>query len=257
MSDARALPRRVLHELYTYGNRDLLFGSLLHWLLDANAEHGIGTGMIHRLAAFLEEHEFSELAFALQSDMLPVTSDLIQRGETADLLVSLADSPRLALVSLYTMVQEPHVLAEYQVMEATPVGITHPGCPVNDALSVPVWSWVSDLSSLLPQLPAGPFGDFARQLVAYNPDDPSAASSLVDLDLGAAAMVAPGGVSPPPAPAPRPAAPPPAPAWEPPQPGPAPGGGLSDGWQDGATDAGGGWGSGGGGGGLSDGWMGG
>jgi hypothetical protein len=169
----------VLHELYTFGNRDQLFANLLTWLLDAEGEHGLGTEMAHRLGNFLDEHDHAELGMALGSDMLPVSAEVLARGTTADVLVMLAGSPRLALVSLATLTNEPHVLTEYQAMEATPVAVSHLADP--GEVSLPLWRWIEDLRALLPQVPAGPFGDFVRQLVGYDPSDTQAASSIVDL----------------------------------------------------------------------------
>ncbi len=261
MADVRALPRRVLHELYTFGNRDQLFGNLLHWLLDKDGEHGLGTAMAHALGSFLDDNDHPELGMALQSDMLPISTEVIVRGATADVLVMLADSPRLSLVSVYTLVYEPHVITEYQAMDASPIAISHPGDPAEGDVSLPLWNWIEELRTHLPRISAGPFGDFTRQLLAYDPSDPEATSSIEDLygdqlapppELAAPPPPAP---TPAPAPPPRPAAPrkPAAPScgggggW-----GEDTGGGLSDGWMGDGDDRGGG-----GGGGLSDGWMGG
>jgi hypothetical protein len=231
----------------TLGNEDMLRASLVRWLLDAEAEHGLGTLFIHKLGAFLESVDLSELAFALQSDMLPVTVDVISRGATADLLVSLADSPRLSIVSVTTVQQESHVLAEYQAMEATPIAMTR--LDETDAYTIPVWRWRDDVRAIQDKLPAGPFGDFVRQFAEYDPSAPDAAGTSLDLPAPPPPSQRPQ-FAPPPAPTPAPAPPPPPPQASPGDwsgGGSDTGGGLSDGWMDG----------GGGGGGLSDGWMGG
>jgi hypothetical protein len=233
-----------MHDLLTVGNRDRLAAAVVRWLMDAEGEHGVGSVFLERLAGFLESVELSELAFAMQSGMLPISSEIIPRSDSADLLVSLAGEPRLALVSVSTALRESFALGEYQAMEASPIALARLLEPT-PGLTIPVWNWPRAVKAVLPKMVAGPARDFVAQYLAHDPRAPDASSSVMDLGGAPAAPQMP-------APLPQmPSAPPPAPSapasseW-----GGGGGGGLSDGWMSG-DDADG------GGGGLSDGWMGG
>ncbi|RMG09605.1 MAG: hypothetical protein D6731_19165, partial [Planctomycetota bacterium] len=189
-----ALPRKVLHALLTLGDTDRLAGAVLRWLLDAEAEHGLGATFQERLAAFLETCDATEVAFALQSGMFPVSADLVPRANSCDLLVALAGEPRLALVSATTALREPFAVEEYRSMEATVVVLERLGAEP-PGVALPVWFWTAAAREVLPRIAAGPLRDFVAQLLAHDPQAPDAASSAVD--LGAAKAQHP---APPPAP---------------------------------------------------------
>jgi hypothetical protein len=219
MADAAALPTRVLNDLLTFGDADKVVGAVLRWLLDAQADHGLEGALVERLAAFLEAQEESELAMALPSGFIPVTSEVVSRDGGCDLVVSLGGQPKLALISMARLTAASQSLAEYAAAEVTAIALRPPAQPMPQAASLPVWDWISDLDAVSARLVAGPEGDFVRQVLAHDPSASGAGSSSVDLGRQPAALASP----PPAAPPPGPSAPPAPPGGvAPPAGGPAP-----------------------------------
>jgi hypothetical protein len=162
------MPDRTIIDILRKGNQELFHSSIIAWLLDPLAEHGLGTGFLDGFAEVVEQRGNPKMRSALRvASALGVSTETTARKSRYDIVLRIGPTTVVIENKTKNLGDEPQ-FDKYQGDSFVLVGLGL--CDISFSAQVrgkyPALTY-ADVLSILDRLPRPPASDFAVLLDHY------------------------------------------------------------------------------------------